>query len=256
MTKNFIHLRTYSDYSITQSILTVKKIIKLTKEHDMPAVAISDLHNFSGFIKFYQACHNNQIKPVVAVVANIKNADFTYQVLLIAKQIAGYQQLCRIISDSIINHQEHGIPYIPEHKLITLFKETLAANNSQNIIMLSGFADGDIGKYLLNKKFSLAITQAQKWKDLLQDDYFIELQRSNRTQQTNYLIEESLKIADKLQIPIVATHPIVFAKENDYLAHEIKVCISSGQYLDDKWPLSGPPTFGRPARADHPPGGR
>lgn len=234
MQKKFIHLRTSSDYSITQSILTVKKIIKLAKEHNMPAVTISDIHNFSGFIKFYKACHNNQIKPIVAVVANIKNAEFTYQVLLIAKQIAGYQQLCHIISDSITNHQEHGVAYIPEQKLIDLFEQTLAKHSQQNIIMLSGFADGDIGKYLLNKKSSLAITQAQKWKELLQDDYFIELQRSHRTQQTNYLIEESLKIADKLQIPIVATHPIVFAKENDYLAHEIKVCIASGQYLDDK----------------------
>jgi DNA polymerase-3 subunit alpha len=230
---HFTHLRTYSDYSITQSILSVKKILKLAKEHEMIAASLSDIHNLSAFVKFYKGCINNKIKPIVSVIANIrKDKDFTYQILLIAKNFEGYKQICHMLSDSIVNHQELGIPYIPE---ITIFdilsKQSI---DSQNIIVLSGFDQGEVGKFLMQKKTAAALQAAQKWKSICGHDYFIELQRSHRNKYTNYLITEMLTIADQVNIPIVATHPIVFAKPQDFLAHEIKVCIASSQYLDDK----------------------
>jgi DNA polymerase-3 subunit alpha len=230
---HFTHLRTYSDYSVTQSILSVKKILKLAKEHKMVAASISDIHNLSAFVKFYKGCLNNNIKPIVSVIANIrKDKDFNYQVLLIAKNFSGYKQICHMISDSIVNHQEHGTAYIPEQSIFNVLSQQ--SNVEQNIIVLSGFDQGDIGKLLMQKKTVAALQAAQQWRAVCGVDYFIELQRSHRNKYTNYLIKEMLTIADQANIAVVATHPIVFAKPQDFLAHEIKVCIASGQYLDDK----------------------
>ncbi len=232
-TLNFTHLRTYSDYSVTQSILSVKKILKLAKEHGMVAASLSDIHNLSAFVKFYQGCLKNQIKPIVSVIANIrKDKDFTYQVILIAKNFDGYKQICQLLSDSIVNHQEHGTAYIPEQTIFNTLSQQ--SNSAQNIIVLSGFNQGDIGKFLMQKKISAALQAAKNWKAVCGEDYFIELQRSHRNKYTNYLIKEMLTIADQGNIPVVATHPVVFAKPQDFLAHEIKVCIASSQYLDDK----------------------
>lgn len=234
---NFTHLRAYTDYSITSSILSVKKIINIAQKLGMSAVGLSDIHNLSAFVKFYKSCHTNKIKPIISVVANIKkNDNFCYQLILTAKNYVGYQQICYLLSESYLHHQKQQVAYIPEASLVSVLGQN--PPSQQNIIVLSGFDLGDIGQLLRQKQLSLALESASQWQRLCGDDYFIELQRSHRIQDTNYLIAEMLLIADQLQLPIVATHPCLFEVEQDYFAHEIKVCIAQGLYIDDKDRLS------------------
>ena len=48
MSKPFIHLRTLSSYSLSESALKIKNIINLSKQNKMPAIALTDNNNMFG----------------------------------------------------------------------------------------------------------------------------------------------------------------------------------------------------------------
>ena len=47
-------------------------------------------------------------------------------------------------------------------------------------------------------------------------------------------VRNSLQLASKLQLPVVATHPVQFLEPEDYKAHEARVCIAEGYVLGDR----------------------
>ncbi len=224
--QNFVHLRIHSEYSITDSILKVNDIVSLAQVDNMGAVAITDLHNMFALIKFYKASRGNGIKPIVGSEVNIESGDNTlYRVLMLAKNNAGYKDLCELITRSFVTNKIADIPYIKE--------EWLFSNVWQNLIVLSGGLYGDIGQLIIKNKSTLAVDKAKSWALAFPDSYYIELQRISNPH-TNLVIEESLHIAHHLGLPVVATHPVQFGTVDDFEAHEVRVCVADSCQLDDE----------------------
>ena len=74
MTKNFVHLRTLSSYSLSESTLKINKLVKLAKEKNMPALAITDNNNMFGVFEFAQECCKNQVQPIIGSSINLLDA--------------------------------------------------------------------------------------------------------------------------------------------------------------------------------------
>ena len=224
--QNFVHLRVHSEYSITDSILKVNDIVNLAHKDSMGAVAITDLHNMFALIKFYKAARDKGIKPIVGAEVNIESRDKTfYKVLMLAKNNAGYKDICELITRSYVTNKINDIPYIKE--------EWLLANVWQNLIVLSGGLYGDIGQLIIQNKSTVALAKAEDWALAFPNSYYIELQRINNPG-TNLVVEESLHIAHQLKLPVVATHPVQFAFAKDFEAHEVRVCVADSCQLDDE----------------------
>ena len=64
------------------------------------------------------------------------------------------------------------------------------------------------------------------------DRFYIELNRTNRNQEENY-INEAIHLADNFSVPIVATNDVRFLLKDDFHAHEARVCIQDGTILSD-----------------------
>src|SRR5256885_5312477 len=60
--------------------------------------------------------------------------------------------------------------------------------------------------------------------------FFIELQRAGRPDDEAHVLA-AVQLADRLNLPVVATHPIQFFGPDDYEAHEARVCIAEGEIL-------------------------
>ena len=224
--QNFVHLRVHSEYSITDSILKVNDIVSLAYNDNMDAVAITDLHNMFALIKFYKVSRDNGVKPIIGAEVNIESRDNTiYKVLILAKNNAGYKDLCELITRSFVTNKIADAPYIKE--------EWLFATVWQNLIVLSGGLYGDIGQLIIQNKSPLAFNKAKSWALAFPDSYYIELQRISNPH-TNLVIEESLHIAHQLGLPVVATHPVQFGIANDFEAHEVRVCVADSCQLDDE----------------------
>ena len=63
-------LYVHSQYSILDSTLSVKAIVKKAKKLGLTSVALTDFCNLYGCIEFYEACKEEGIKPIIGMEDN------------------------------------------------------------------------------------------------------------------------------------------------------------------------------------------
>ncbi|MBX3667740.1 MAG: DNA polymerase III subunit alpha [Rhodocyclaceae bacterium] len=225
----FVHLRLHSEYSVQDGIVRLDDAVKRAAKDGMPALALTDLANLFGMIKFYKAARSAGVKPVVGVDAWITNEadrDKPFRLLLLAADRAGYGRLCDLLTRAYLNNKFHGRAELRREWL-------LEAGATAGLIALSGAAAGDVGQVLLAGNHALAQRLARAWAGAFPDAYYLELQRAGQPQ-AEALVQASCGLAAELDLPVVATHPVQFMDAADHKAHEVRVCIAQGYVLGDK----------------------
>ena len=224
----FIHLRLHTEYSISDGIVQVDAAIARAAADGMPALGISDLANLFGMVKFYKGARGKGIKPVIGAdcwITNPVDRDKPSRVLLICKSRKGYGQLCELLTRAFMENKYRGRAEI--------VRDWLSAETASDLLCLSGARDGDIGHALANGNTQLAETFAADWARRFPDGFYIELQRAGHPGTESY-IRDAVQLAARLDLPVVATHPIQFTRPEDFKAHEARVCIAQGHVLADK----------------------
>src|SRR2546423_13904517 len=69
----FVHLRLHSEFSITDGIVRIDEAVARAAADGMPALAITDLANVFGMVKFYKAARAAGVKPIVGCHVWIAN---------------------------------------------------------------------------------------------------------------------------------------------------------------------------------------
>jgi len=228
----FIHLRCHSEYSIADGIVRIPDYTKRAEGEGMPALALTDMSNIFGAVKFYKAAIEKGIKPIIGCdiwIENLLNRDQPSRSLILCQSQSGYLNMSKLISKAYLENQYRGRAEIKADWLLNEFNEDL--------IVLSGGMSGQIAKLILQDKFDEAEKTLIKWKDNLGDRFYIEIQRNgiekNKDEQEKY-IQQVIYLAEKHEVPVVATHPIQFMNKEDFRAHESKTCIAEGYILGDK----------------------
>ncbi|MDD4928924.1 MAG: DNA polymerase III subunit alpha [Gallionella sp.] len=224
----FIHLRLHSEYSITDGMVRIDEAVALAKNDGMPALALTDLANFSGLVKFYKATRGKGIKPVAGVdvyITNESDRDRPCRLLLLCQSVEGYLRLCRLLSRAYLSNQYRD--------RAELRREWFDEEGTEGLIALSGAHTGDVGAALLSGNTDLAMQYAQGWSALFDHRYYIEVQRAGFPDEEAYIRAATL-LASELDLPVVATHPVQFLSAADFKAHEARVCIAEGFVLNDK----------------------
>mgnify|MGYP003670199900 CR=1 FL=1 len=226
----FIHLRLHSEYSIVDSTIQINDAVSKAVTDNMPAIALTDLNNLFGLIKFYQSACNNGIKPIIGCdiwVSNEADRDKSIRLLLLCQSYSGYLLLCRLLSRAYRENQYRGKAEIKESWFLP------DDSGTEGLIALSGSHFGDIGQFLIQNKQQQAEDCAKKWANLFPGCFYIEIQRDGRTNEES-LVHHSLILASNLNLPVVATQSVQFLNPEDYAAHEARVCISEGYVLGDR----------------------
>ena len=224
----FVHLRLHSEYSITDGMLRIDEAVAAAGKDGMPALALTDLSNFSGLVKFYKEARGKGIKPIAGAdvfISNDSDRDRPHRLLLLCQSVSGYLRLCRLLSRAYLTNQRHGRPEL----CIDWFSE----EGTEGLIALSGAHVGDIGSALISGNESLAQKLAKNWADLFERRFYIEVQRAGFAEEAPY-IQAVLPLAFELDLPVVATHPVQFLSQEDFMAHEARVCIAGGYVINDK----------------------
>ncbi|MBI1887942.1 MAG: DNA polymerase III subunit alpha [Nitrosomonadales bacterium] len=224
---SFVHLRLHSEYSISDGMLRVNEAVAAAQGDGMPAVALTDLNNVFGLVKFYQSARGNGLKPVVGCdvfIGNDADHDRPHRLLLLCQSREGYLLLCRLLSRAYLENQHRGRAELRRE----WFHEGTAG-----LIALSGAHLGDVGCALLSGNMQQARQFAQEWAGLFNNRYYLEVQRAGFADEEHY-IHAAAQLAAKLGLPLVATHPVQFLAADDFKAHEARVCISEGYVLNDK----------------------
>lgn len=224
----FIHLRLHSEFSIADSIVRLEDAIAYAAKEGMPALALTDLNNGFGWIRFYREACRQGIQPLLGVDAWVNSANGTHRMLLLVQNQRGYLNLCHLISRAWLENQRYGQAQI-EAAWLTEINEA-GSDYADGLLALSGAMAGEIGQLLLNGNATGAKQAAQHWSELFPQRFYIELQRADHAR-TEYYISQAVALAAELRLPIVATHPIQFMSADEFVAHEARVCIAEGELL-------------------------
>ena len=224
----FVHLRLHSEYSIADGMVRIDEAVARAAADGMPALALTDLANLFGMVKFYSGARGRGLKPVIGCevwIAGVESErDRPARLLLLVKNHAGYLRLCDLLTQAYLGPRSRGRAEVT--------RAALAAGDNAGLIALSGAALGDVGQALLTGNGALAEKLAGEWARLFRDSYYLELQRYGQPQ-AEALVAASVALAGKLGLPAVATHPVQFLQREDFKAHEARVCIAEGYVLSD-----------------------
>ena len=147
---SFIHLRCHSEYSIVDGIVRIKDYVNAAQADAMPALALTDLSNLFGAVKFYKAARKQGIKAVLGAdvwLENNKKPQQATRALLLVQNDTGYKLLCELLSKAYLENQTRGRPE---------FKPEWFQQSSEGLILLSGTNDSDIGLALAHNNAALA----------------------------------------------------------------------------------------------------
>jgi DNA polymerase III subunit alpha len=229
----FVHLRCHSEYSIVDGTVRIGDYVKAAKQDGMPALALTDLANLFGAVKFYNSARGKGLKPILGCDVWVENAlqrDQPQRMLLLVQNAQGYRHLCELLSRAYLENQYRERAEIKA--------EWLQEKNA-GLLMLSGFLAGDIGQALQAGNRTQALQAARQWAQIFQGRYYLEVQRvhepsSQESRAQELCIQQTVLIAQELDLPLVATHPIQFQTPDDFMAHEARTCIAEGYVLADK----------------------
>ena len=226
----FIHLRLHSEYSVTDGIVRIDDAVSRAVAYGMPALALTDLANFFGLVKFYLAARGKGVKPVLGCDIHLSNEvdpDRPYRMLLLCRSRQGYLQLCELLSRAYLAPRQRGRAEISRAMLTEV--------GVDGLIALSGAAHGDVGEALLQGNAQQAAARAAYWSELFPSAFYLEVQRPHPRGQSQQetLVAATARLASELRLPLVATHPIQFLERDDFKAHEARVCIAEGYMLGD-----------------------
>ena len=231
---DFVHLRLHSEYSISDGLTRIDAVIEQAAADGQPALAITDLANLFGMVKFYSAARGAGIKPLIGCDVWIgdddgaERNDAPARLLLLAKNRGGYLRLCELLSAAYLAPRRHGRAEISRSRI--------AEGDNGGLIALSGGSLGDVGQMLAAGKLDQAEVRAQVWAGLFPGAYYVEVQRPggrDGAAADEVLVAASADLAARLGLPLVATHPVQFISRDDYKAHEARVCIAEGYVLGD-----------------------
>ncbi|HBI82274.1 DNA polymerase III subunit alpha [Orrella sp. NBD-18] len=219
----FVHLRVHSEFSVVDGTVRIPDLIKRAGALGQPAVALTDLSNVFGLIKFYKTARSAGIKPIAGSdvwLTNDDDRDKPYRILLLVADHAGWLTLCDLLTRAWLTNAHRGRGEIRREWL----------TDAKGLIVLSGARAGDIGQAIMAGNLEAAKSLARQWKRLFGNSFFIELQRTRNEADQSYT-RAALTIAAECAMPVVATHPVQFLTEDDFQAHEARVCIAEGQIL-------------------------
>lgn len=218
----FVHLQVHSEYSLADGIVRIKDLAKRTASLDMPAVALTDRGNLFALLKFYQACLSAGVKPILGVEVRYRiPAGQIARAILLAMNRTGYANLLRLVSDAYVGSDEHGLV---SAGAIRVYQEGL--------IMLSGGRHGETGLALSAGDQALAAEVAGEWARVFAGRFYLELQRTGRSGD-EASVRAHVMLARELELPVVATNDVCFLQEDDFEAHETRICIHQGRVLND-----------------------
>ena len=292
MDMGFTHLHVHSHYSLLDGLSKVEEIVDKCLATGMNAVALTDHGNMYGIKDLLDYCKGVNkkrkaeaeekgeefvpFKPIVGTEAYcarrgrhsmkddkaVNGEGRTYVIdrsgwhlILLAKNMVGYHNLCRLVSHGYMSDAFYHTPRIDKelleqwHEGIICCSACLGGELPQKILEGIQTADADriqstdqITDLIEEGVFKEAEETVKWFKGLFGEDYYIELQRHEtqkpaadvevyeRQKQVNPVL---VALARKYGVKIICTNDSHFVNEEDAEAHDRLICLSTNHYVSD-----------------------
>ncbi|MCL5408479.1 MAG: DNA polymerase III subunit alpha [Candidatus Omnitrophica bacterium] len=238
--KEFVHLHLHSEYSLLDGMCRIDKITEECHKMEMPSLAITDHGTLFGIIHFYQSALNHGIKPIIGEEmyiapksrldkssaklsdSDVKEASFHLTVL--TQDLDGYKNLLELSTLSYLEGFYHK-PRIDREIL---------SKYSKGLIVLSGCMKGEIPYYIVKGNIEKAEQAVQNYIDIIgKENFYLEVMDNNLPEQKK-INQTLLEFSKKYSLKVVATNDCHYHRKEDAFAHEVFLCIQTGNSLQDE----------------------
>ena len=234
----FVHLRLHTEFSVVDGAVRISDAVATATACSQPALAMTDLSNLYGMVKFYKKTRGAGIKPIVGAEVMLVDvpddaapkaampglAPILSRIVLLAQNHQGYLNLCELLARAWTQ---------PSARDQAAVRWAWLQELSGGLIVLSGAQAGPVGRALMagdeGRAANLALTFAQTFTHR----FYLEVQRAGRDDDERHVLA-CVPLAARLGLPVVATHPIQFLTPQDYESHEARVCIAEGEMLANR----------------------
>ncbi len=223
----FVHLRLHSEFSLVDSVLRISDgsggFCRAVRDRGMPAVALTDLNNMFGAVRFYQAALKAGVKPLLGadlLLAPEAAGGRADRLTLLCRNIEGYRNLLRLLSRMYLELQPGGTPQLE--------RSFLSGEALAGLIGLTALSSpagrGPEARRERERVLDL--------RNLLGEGLFLEISRLGRPGEAE-LTQRTVELANAEGMPLVAVNDVRFVESGEFTAHEARVCIHMGETLND-----------------------
>ncbi len=224
----FAHLRLHSEFSVVDSTCRLDEVVQAAAADGLPALALTDLSNLFGAVKFYREARSKGVQPIIGAEIFLEGlgAELTSisRVVVLVQSTQGYLNLSELLARAWTQNVV---------KVQAVVKLAWLKELAEGLILLSGAQAGPVGQALVQGDESRAAEVALQLASIFPHRFYLELQRAGRPEDA-VQVAGAVRLAARLNLPVVATHPVQFLLEDDYEAHEARVCISEGEILGNQ----------------------
>ncbi|MCY3837805.1 MAG: DNA polymerase III subunit alpha, partial [Gammaproteobacteria bacterium] len=235
----FVHLAVHSEYSLSDGLVKVGDLATRVADLGMPAVALTDRANLFGLVKFYKACREAGVKPIVGAELEYEDADggTACRCRLLVASKTGYANLLSLVSTAYTASATDaakstftglGSGQGAAHGRVAR-QAVLAA--ADGLIVLLG-AGSDVGVPMGAADAASARRRLSDWQQAFGDRVYLEVVRTGREEEDRF-VADAVGLAAVAEVPVVACNDVRFLAPDDFEAHETRVCIQEGRVLND-----------------------
>lgn len=251
MSAAFVHLHTHSNFSFHDGACPLPALVARAAELEMPALALTDHQGLSGAIRFYRACRDAGIAPIIGCEVVVTAAGMSgeeadlppearlaippsvgfgraagtgFHLTLLVRDFEGYRNLCRLLSRTHLRGA--SIPSV-----VTLPD---LERYSRGLIGLSGCGNGEAALSVAHGRPGRARAALSRLADCFEPgEFFVELVHP-LTAFGPRLMGGLVEAADDLGLPVVATNDVHYLRPADHRLHDVLASVGA------RMPLPGP----------------
>ncbi len=231
---SFVGLHIHSDYSLLDGASQLPALVNRAVELGMPAIALTDHGVMYGAIELIKVCRNNNIKPIIGNEMYVINGDIEvnkrhrrFHQVVLAKNTQGYKNLVKLTTISNLKGiQGKGIFSRP------CINKELLTQYHQGLMVTSACLGGEVPQAILAGDLKQAREVAKWYKNLFGDDYYLEIQ-DHGSVEDRIVNVHIVKIAQELDIKVIATNDSHYISCNDVEAHDALLCIQTGKLITE-----------------------
>jgi error-prone DNA polymerase len=213
------------------------ELITRIAESGAGAVALTDHQGLYGAVRFYRKAVDVGIKPIIGAEVVVETAGIPgsesdlppqerarlpfptgfgraagrgFHLTLLAKDITGYRNLCRLISRAHVRSGE-------EDSIIMLAD---LERCSEGLIALSGCPSGEVGASVLGNPARARAAAQRLARCFAPGDFYIELMHLLTPESPRY-VAALVTLADSLDLPVVATNNVHYLTPEGFRIHDV-----------------------------------
>jgi len=215
-------LVTHSYFSFGAGTASPTSLVRRAAELGYRYVGLTDDLNVTGAVELFQAAHEHGVKALIGATVPVRVEDDVYPMVAIAASRAGYETLCRLITQAH-EREEKDVP----------FPVLLA--HTHDLVLLTGGRDGLPARLLARRRVSELEALLTQLKGAFGDRLYVQLFH-DRYRWDGRRARVLRRLAQSLSLPVVAAPEVRYLDPDDYRLYDALVCGRLGVSVQEPHP--------------------